>query len=209
MVQVVVAGVGWFPSPSRARAKPTSRWARRRPGWRWTTPAVAYAGIQQAYAGYVYGDSTCGQAALYGLGLTGIPVINVNNNCSTGSSALFLARQAVESAARPDCVLAVGFEQMERGALGVALRRPAEPVRSASTRWTREVRASTRRAGRGPVFRRRRAGVRRRVRHRPDDVFAQIAVKARKHAANNPYAVFRDPVTRRGGARLPARSTAR
>ena len=73
--------------------------------------------IQQVYAGYVYGDSTCGQAAVYRLGMSGIPVINVNNNCSTGSTALFLARQAIESGAA-ECVLALGFEQMLPGALG-------------------------------------------------------------------------------------------
>ncbi len=34
---------------------------------------------------YVFkGDSTCGQRALYPLGMTGLPIINVNNNCSTG-----------------------------------------------------------------------------------------------------------------------------
>ncbi len=64
--------------------------------------------IQQAYAGYVYGDSTCGQKALYRVGMTGIPLINVNNNCATGSSALFLARQAVQSGA-VECALAFGF----------------------------------------------------------------------------------------------------
>src|SRR5262249_35756643 len=57
---------------------------------------VPYAEIEQAFAGYVYGDSTCGQRAVYEVGLTGIPVFNVNNNCSTGSSALMLGRQAVE-----------------------------------------------------------------------------------------------------------------
>src|SRR5690349_11913118 len=77
---------------------------------------VDYAEIRQAYAGWVYGDSTSGQAALYRVGLTGIPIVNVNNNCSTGSTALFLARQAVESGAA-EVVLAVGFEQMTSGAL--------------------------------------------------------------------------------------------
>ncbi|MEO8553887.1 MAG: lipid-transfer protein, partial [Kofleriaceae bacterium] len=48
---------------------------------------VPYDQVAQAFAGYVYGDSTCGQRAVYQLGLTGIPVFNVNNNCSTGSSA--------------------------------------------------------------------------------------------------------------------------
>jgi len=79
---------------------------------------VDYDKVQQAYVGYVYGDSTCGQRALYEVGMTGIPVVNVNNNCSTGSTALYLARQAVQSGAA-DCVLALGFEQMKPGALFV------------------------------------------------------------------------------------------
>ncbi len=77
---------------------------------------LGYDDIQQAYAGYVYGDSTCGQKALYHVGMSGIPIINVNNNCSTGSTALYMARQAIESG-MADCVLAVGFEQMQPGAL--------------------------------------------------------------------------------------------
>ena len=48
--------------------------------------------------------------------MTGIPIFNVNNNCSTGSTALFLARQAVESGI-VECALALGFEQMVPGAL--------------------------------------------------------------------------------------------
>ena len=60
---------------------------------------IQYSDVEQAFCGYVYGDSTCGQRAVYELGLTGIPVVNVNNNCSTGSSALFLARQAIEGGA--------------------------------------------------------------------------------------------------------------
>jgi acetyl-CoA acetyltransferase len=79
---------------------------------------IAYDAVEQAYAGYVYGDSTYGQRAVYELGLTGIPVLNVNNNCSTGSSALFLARQAIRGGL-VDCALAIGFEKMERGSLGM------------------------------------------------------------------------------------------
>ena len=77
---------------------------------------VDFKELEQAYAGYVFGDSTCGQRAVYSVGITGIPVINVNNNCSTGSTALYLARQAIEGGLA-ECVLAVGFEQMEKGAL--------------------------------------------------------------------------------------------
>ena len=71
--------------------------------------------VQQAYAGHVYGDFISGQAAIYGVGLTGIPVFNVNNNCATGFSALHLARQAVESD-MVECAIALGFEQMRPGA---------------------------------------------------------------------------------------------
>ena len=72
--------------------------------------------MQAAYAGYVYGDSVCGQRAIYTVGMTGIPVINVNNNCSTGSSALYLAANAVRSGMF-DCALALGFEKMFTGSL--------------------------------------------------------------------------------------------
>ncbi|XP_039281765.1 non-specific lipid-transfer protein-like [Nilaparvata lugens] len=77
---------------------------------------LAYDSIEQACVGYVYGDSTCGQRALYQLGMTGIPIYNVNNNCATGSTALILAKQLIESG-NNDCVLALGFEKMQPGSL--------------------------------------------------------------------------------------------
>lgn len=79
---------------------------------------LSYTDIEQAIVGYVYGDSTCGQRALYELGLTGIPIHNVNNNCATGSSALILGKQLIQGGIA-DCVLAVGFEKMEKGSLGL------------------------------------------------------------------------------------------
>src|SRR3989338_571363 len=86
------------------------------------TKALADAGVdfsevQQAVCWYVYGDSTCGQRAVYELGMTGIPIYNVNNNCSTGSTAVLLAKQLIEGG-QAECVLALGFEKMERGSLG-------------------------------------------------------------------------------------------
>jgi sterol carrier protein 2 len=77
---------------------------------------INLAEVKQAVCGYVYGDSTSGQRALYEVGMTGIPVYNVNNNCSTGASALLLAKQLVETG-NNDCVMALGFEKMERGSL--------------------------------------------------------------------------------------------
>ena len=73
-----------------------------------------YDAIQQAYCGYIYGDSTCGQRVVYQLGMTQIPVVNVNNNCSTGSTALWMGRNAIRGEVA-DCVLCVGFEEMEPG----------------------------------------------------------------------------------------------
>jgi acetyl-CoA acetyltransferase len=78
---------------------------------------LKYDSIDHAFVGYVYGDSTSGQRALYEIGMTGVPIQNVNNNCATGSSALFLACKFVESGLA-DCALAVGFEKMQRGSLG-------------------------------------------------------------------------------------------
>jgi len=88
---------------------------------------VSYQDVEEAFVGYVFGDSTCGQRAVYQLGLTGIPVYNVNNNCSTGSSALHLAYQAVGSGA-VECALALGFEKMERGSLGAKYTDRTNPM---------------------------------------------------------------------------------
>ncbi|HMN73786.1 MAG TPA: beta-ketoacyl synthase N-terminal-like domain-containing protein, partial [Rhodoblastus sp.] len=115
--KVLVAGVGMIPFAKPGASAPYNEMGEAAGRLALQDAGIDYADVQQAYAGYVYGDSTAGQRAIYPLGLTGIPVVNVNNNCSTGSTALFLARQAVESGAA-DCVLALGFEQMRPGALG-------------------------------------------------------------------------------------------
>ncbi|GIX93486.1 non-specific lipid-transfer protein [Caerostris darwini] len=88
---------------------------------------VSYQTVKQACVGYVYGDSTCGQRSLYEMGMTGIPIYNVNNNCSTGSTALMLAYQMVKGGVN-DCVLAVGFEKMERGSLTSKFRDRVSPL---------------------------------------------------------------------------------
>jgi len=116
---VIVAGVGMIPFAKPGASEPYHVMGEKATRLALADAGVDYKAIQQAFVGYVYGDSTCGQRALYPVGMTGIPVLNVNNNCSTGSSALFLARQAVQSGAA-DCVLALGFEQMQPGAIKAA-----------------------------------------------------------------------------------------
>ncbi|MGC7327521.1 beta-ketoacyl synthase N-terminal-like domain-containing protein, partial [Mycobacteroides abscessus subsp. abscessus] len=77
--------------------------------------------------GYVYGESTSGQRAVYELGMSGIPVVNVNNNCSTGSTALYLAAQSIRGGLA-DCALALGFEKMNPGSLGAMYDDRAQPM---------------------------------------------------------------------------------
>ena len=150
---------------------------------------VDFTEVEQAYAGYVYGDSTCGQRAVYSVGLRGIPVVNVNNNCSTGSSALWLARQAVEGGLA-ECVLAVGFEQMEKGALGNKYNDRTNPldqhvdVMNRAQGFTGAPPAAQMFGGAGREYR-WRYGTKR-------ETFAKISEKARKHASKNPFALFRE-----------------
>ena len=148
---------------------------------------IPYTAIEQVYAGYVYGESTCGQRAVYEIGLTGVPVVNVNNNCSTGSTALWLARQAV-AGGLAECVLAVGFEKMEKGALGSKYNDRAIPVEW-HVRTMNDVQGFTSAPAAAQMF----GGAGREYRWKygtKRETFAKISEKARKHAANNPYAIF-------------------
>ena len=191
--RIMVAGVGMIPFTTPSRTEPYQVIAENAARAALADAAVEYRSIQQAYVGYVYGDSTSGQAALYGLGQTGIPIVNVNNNCSTGSTALWLARQAIETGAA-ECVLALGFEQMQRGALGsVWTDRPSpfarfDDVTRAAQGWDDAAPMAAQYFG--------GAGRQYAEKYGTDAAtFAQISVKARRHAKHNPYAVFRDEVT--------------
>ncbi|MBC7155519.1 MAG: lipid-transfer protein, partial [Rhodobacteraceae bacterium] len=121
-----IVGVGMVPFQKPGKSESYDVMATAATRTALADAGLDYGKVQQAYVGYVYGDSTCGQRALYHVGMTGIPIVNVNNNCSTGSSALFLARQAVESGA-VDCALALGFEQMQPGAIGAMFRDRISP----------------------------------------------------------------------------------
>ncbi|MBN8888631.1 MAG: lipid-transfer protein [Rudaea sp.] len=153
---------------------------------------IEYREIAQAYVGYVYGDSTCGQRAVYELGLTGIPVVNVNNNCSTGSTALYLARQAIEGGLA-ECVLALGFEQMEKGALNSKFNDRETPLGKFA-----QVMNDVQGMNGAPVAAQMFGGAGREYRWRhgtKKETFGKISEKARRHAANNPYALFNQPLT--------------
>ncbi len=114
--EVLVAGVGMTPFKKPGDNLPYTEMAAHSVRQALRDAGLGYAAVQEVYAGYVYGDSTSGQRAVYEVGMTGVPIVNVNNNCASGSSALYLARKAIASGAA-DCVLAVGFEQLAPGAL--------------------------------------------------------------------------------------------
>lgn len=151
---------------------------------------IKYSAIQQACVGYVYGDSTCGQRAIYhSLGLSGIPIVNVNNNCSTGSTALFMARQLIQGGLA-DCVLALGFEKMERGSLSSKYMDRTNPMDKhmevmINRYGLAAAPAAPQMFGNAGREHMEKYGT------KPEH-FAKIAWKNHKHSVNNPYSQFRD-----------------
>ncbi|MDM0117686.1 lipid-transfer protein [Variovorax sp. J22R133] len=190
--KIVVAGVGMIPfkKPGASETYPVMGAQAVRIAL--ADAGVGYESIQQAYASYIYGDSTCGQRVLYDVGMTGIPIINVHNNCSSGSSAIYLARQAI-AAGDADIVLAVGFEQMNPGALGSNFEDRPNPTENFMQQFDKllggqDIPPALRIFGGGGLEHMRRFGT-------PLETFAKIRAKASRHAAANPMSVFRKVVT--------------
>jgi len=145
--------------------------------------------VQQATVGYVYGDSTCGQRALYEVGMTGIPIYNVNNNCSTGSSALYLAKQIIESG-NAECVLALGFEKMERGSLSSKFDDRTNPMEKHVGVMAEMVGLDA-----APITAQMfgNAGKEHMDKYGTKaEHMAKIAYKNHKHSTNNPYSQFQE-----------------
>ena len=186
--KVFVVGVGMtkFEKPGRREGWDYPDMARESGTKALADAGVDYTDIEQGYVGYVAGDSTSGQRALYELGMTGIPIVNVNNNCSTGSTALYLAAQSIRGGLA-DCVLALGFEKMQPGSLGGGADDRESPLRrhikalaeidelafpvapwmfaAAGREYMRDFGATA-------------------------EHFAKIGYKNHKHSVNNPYAQF-------------------
>ena len=188
--KVFVVGVGMtkFEKPGRREGWDYPDMARESGTNALADAGVDYADVEQGFVGYCSGDSTSGQRALYELGMTGIPVVNVNNNCSTGSTALYLAAQAIRGGLA-DCVLALGFEKMQPGSLGGGAEDRESPLR-------RHIKALAEidelafpvapwmfgAAGREYM----------RTYGATAEHFAKIGYKNHKHSVNNPYAQFQE-----------------
>ncbi len=154
---------------------------------------IGYDAVERAAVGYVFQPSAAGQRALYDVGLTGVPMVNVNNNCATGSTALMLAREWVESG-QADVVLAVGFEQMTKAAMSGSGTAPAVTTIDRHL----EVLTSQHEFGSAPMTTQffgyaaaehmKRYGTSR-------EQLAGVAVKNHEHSTRNPNAQFQAPYT--------------
>ena len=190
---VMVLGVGMVKFEKPGRHQPYEVMAAAAIREALGNAGVRYDQVGQAYASYAFGDSACGQTALYHVGMTGIPVVNVNNNCSSGSSALMLARQAV-LAGMADCALAFGFEEMRPGAVTPAwtdrtiplielehrleeIDPDVSPAPNAHRLFGAAATSYIDQTGADPA------------------IFAKVAVKSRAHALHNPLAIFDTPLT--------------
>ncbi|WP_305092979.1 lipid-transfer protein [Prescottella sp. R16] len=154
---------------------------------------VDYSQVQRAAAGCVFGASTAGQRALYETGLTGIPIVNVDNNCATGSTALLTAREWVQ-AGFVDCALAVGFEKMTK----TTLTGTGEMPKVTTLDEQLKVMTSTFGWGAGPMTAQLfgNAALEHMERYGTTvEQIAAVAVKNHRHSVNNPYAQFQDEYT--------------
>lgn len=191
-MKTIVAGVGMIPFTKPGASDPYDRMGEAAIRLALEDAGVDYESVEQAFAGYVYGDSTAGQRVIYRVGMTGVPIVNVNNNCSTGSTALYLARQAIESG-MSDCVLAVGFEQMKPGALSQVFDDRPSPFLDFDTATdelvdVQDMPMTLRYFGGAGQSHMQKYGT-------SMETFASIRAKASRHAARNPLSLFRKEMT--------------
>uniref|UniRef100_A0A1I8JJG4 propanoyl-CoA C-acyltransferase n=2 Tax=Macrostomum lignano TaxID=282301 RepID=A0A1I8JJG4_9PLAT len=166
---------------------------------------IEYSSVVAVVASYCYGDPACGQRVAYRLGLTGVPVFNVNNNCSSGSSAIALSRAILIAnstiGANPGPVLVLGFEQMERGGLSRrypdrpdpvgrhcdrigALGGNREPCSPGMSQWTSDVIRMF--AGAASEYR----DISGSAALTSEQLLASVAFKSRLHGSQNPRAML-------------------
>jgi len=191
--RVFVIGVGMtkFEKPGRKEGWDYPQMVKESGTKALADAGVDYTAIQQAFVGYVYGESCSGHRAAYELGLTGIPIFNVNSNCSTGSSALYLAAEAIRTGSS-DLSMAIGFEKMQPGSLATSFDDREQPlgdhiqllaeiseVRFPPAPWMFGA------AGREHMEK---------YGSTPEH-FARIGWKNHRHSVNNPYAQFQEAYT--------------
>lgn len=192
---IVIAGVGMVPFRKPGQSESYDRMGESAARAALQDAGISFQLIEQAFCGYVYGDSCAGQTALYRLDINGIPIFNVNNNCASGSSAFALATQAIESG-NVECALALGFEEMQPGAIDVVFPDKVSPLQRHEDAIANVMDFSEEERNAPPALAMFGAqvdailgcGV-------AEETIAAMSVKSRLHAATNPNAIFRDPIT--------------
>ena len=189
--RVFVVGVGMtkFEKPGRRADWDYPQMAKESGTKALEDAGIDFDQVEEAYVGYVYGESTAGERAVYELGMTGIPITNVNNNCSTGSTALYLAARSVR-AGFADVVLALGFEKMQPGSIGFMYQDREQPLGRHA-----EALAELIDRGTAPIapWMFGAAGLEHMEKYgSTPEHFAKIAEKNHRHSVNNPFAQFQD-----------------
>lgn len=191
MRDVIVAGVGMTKFTKPGQNEPYRVMGAEAIKLALKDAGIEAAQIEEAYGGYIYGETCSAQHVFYDVCQSGIPVVNVNNACASGSTALYLARRAIMSGTA-ECVMAFGFEQMQSGELGFAYTDREHAIDrqiAALNRMLFEPGISTLRlfgaAGQEYMDKYQAS----------PELFAKIAVKTRNHAVNNPMSLFSTPLT--------------
>jgi len=140
---------------------------------------VARGGFQAAFCGTVYSGVAAGHKVLTSLGLSGVPIVNVEAGCASGGAALALGAGQIASG-RADTVLVFGMEKMPRGIIRSSFFEP----------WREEAGLAA-----TPAYFALRA---QRLMFESDVSvrdLAQVSVKNHRHGVHNPNAMYRKPIS--------------
>ena len=178
MTQVAVTGVGMHPFGRFDGVSTTDM------GVIAVRAALAEAGVgkggfEAAFCGTAYGGVATGHRILSRLGMTGMPIVDVEAGCASGGAALMLAAAAIR-AGQYDTVLVFGTEKMPKGIIRSSFFEPwQEEAGLAATPAFFGLRAQRLCANSGVT----------------KDHLARVVVKNRRHGADNPDAMFRKETT--------------
>jgi acetyl-CoA acetyltransferase/uncharacterized OB-fold protein len=135
--------------------------------------------IQAAYCGAAYAGVAAGHKVLTSLGLTGMPIVNLEAGCASGGAALIFGIEAIRSG-RYDTVLVFGMEKMPRGIIRSTFFEP----------WREEAGLAV-----TPAYFALRAQRLMRDSGVSREHLAQVSVKNHRNGVHNPYAMFRKELT--------------
>ena len=173
---VVILGVGLHPF-GRFPEKDLSQLAQDAVVEALDDAMVSWNDVQIAYFGHVYYQGmSLGEVTLRQLGLTGVPIVNVENACSSGSTALWQAYWGIATGIY-DMALSFGAEKVPRGPVAVTASDGPERLLGTDHMMA------------GYALRTRRymeeygASI---------DAIAQVSVKAHRNAGLNPYAQHKE-----------------